>query len=135
MQRSSLKSKNVLTTSTPGAQASTQPPQLENHARPPAPTAPMPLTSLSPAGKYGRHVAWLPAAATPNLSPSSCTRLDPKIPGSSSAKNAPKLITTMSIGAVVAASPFCRPAITSDTSPSPKLDNTPAVWISASGHS
>ena len=27
----------------------------------------------------------------------------------------------------------CRPAITSATSPSPKLDNTPAVWISASG--
>ena len=41
----------------------------------------------------------------------------------------------MSIGPSVAASPAWRPAITSATSPSPKLDRTPDVWISASGQS
>ena len=48
--------KNVLTTSTPGAQASTHGPKLENAARPSASSAPTPTTPGSAAGKYGRDV-------------------------------------------------------------------------------
>ena len=55
----------MLTTSTPGAQASTHPPKLVNHALSPWPSAPTPTMSSQAAGKYGRAVAWLPAAAMP----------------------------------------------------------------------
>ena len=56
-------------------------------------------------------------------------------PGSSSARNAPRLITTRSMGGSAVASPACRPATTPATSPSPKLDSTPPMCTSASGHS
>ena len=56
-------------TSMPGAQASTQPPKLVNHALSAWPSAPTPTIDGDAAGKYGRDVDWLPAAATPRPSP------------------------------------------------------------------
>src|SRR5690606_7283935 len=58
------RSKNVLTTSTPGAQASTHGPQFVNQAGPSGPSAPTPITFSNEAGQVGRQVASLPADAT-----------------------------------------------------------------------
>src|SRR5690606_26769486 len=58
------RSKNVLTTSTPGAQALTHGPWLVNHAGPLGPSAPTPITFSNEAGQVGRQAASLPAEAT-----------------------------------------------------------------------
>ena len=62
--------KNVLTTSTAGAHASTHGPKLENAARPPLSSPPTATTFGSAAGKNGRHDELLPADATTTLSDS-----------------------------------------------------------------
>ena len=56
--------KNVLTTSTAGAQASTHGPKLENAARPALSRPPTATTLGRAAGKNGRHEPLLPAEAT-----------------------------------------------------------------------
>ena len=124
--------KNVLTTLTAGAQASTQLPKLENHAGPPRSRPPTPITPGRAAGKYGRHDCRLPAAATPTASPSSRGIQVASKPGSSSVQNVPKLITTTSNGPHDL---LIRQIVdrTRPSEPSPKLDSTPAGHTTASG--